>query len=27
LLSTWVAVRPSGHSAEVLSALQQFQAS
>ena len=27
LRSTWVAVRPSGHSAEVLSALQQFQAS
>ena len=27
LRSTWVAVRPSGHSSEVLSALQQFQAS
>lgn len=27
LRSTWVAVRPSGHSTEVLSALQQFQAS
>ena len=27
LRSTWVAVRPSGHAAEVLSALQQFQAS
>ena len=27
LRSTWVAVRPSGHATEVLSALQQFQAS
>jgi len=27
LRSTWVAVRPTGHSAEVLAALQEFQAS
>jgi peroxiredoxin Q/BCP len=27
LRSTWVAVRPSGHSAEVLATLQEFQAS